>query len=108
MRRSVPVATALLLMVGLGGVVQPAVADHTDPRDQLAPTEGQVTEGLTRGAGEWEHLANFPGLANPALTGGGTDLEFFRTGNKRRIFGSFGTLGQDRGRQRRASGSSGW
>ncbi len=95
MRRSVSTAAVLLLVLGLAGVAAPAAADHTDPREPLAPTDGEVVDGLTRGAGTWRHLANFPGLANPGLTGGGTDLEFFRAGRDRDIWGSFGTLGQD-------------
>ena len=58
----------------------PALADHTEPREPKAPIDGVVVDGLTRGAGTWVHVANFPGAANPALTGGGTDLEFFRGG----------------------------
>ncbi len=90
------VTTALATSLALASVTGPAYADHTDPRTQLAPTQGQVVDGISRGDGVWEHLANFPGLANPALTGGGTDLEFFSVGNnKKRVFGAFGTLGQD-------------
>lgn len=95
MRRTVSVLASLALAVGLTGLSAPAVADHTDPREQLAPTDGPVVDGITRGDGTWEHLANFPGGANPSLTGGGTDLEFFRAGGARkRLYGSFGTLGQ--------------
>ena len=96
MRRTASILASLALAVGLTALSVPAVADHTDPREQQAPTEGVVVDGLTRGDGTWEHLANFPGASNPALTGGGTDLEFFRVGkNKKRTYGSFGTLGQD-------------
>jgi len=85
----------MALALGLTAVAVPAVADHTNPREQLAPTEGPVVDGIARGDGTWEHLANIPGAANPSLTGGGTDLEFFRAGGaKKRIYGSFGTLGQ--------------
>ncbi len=87
------VAGSTLLL--FGGLVPPAAADHTDPREPLAPTEGVVTDGIERGDGDWKHIANFPGLASEALTGGGTDLEFFTPQRSRDIFGSFGTLGQD-------------
>ena len=80
--RSVPLA-AFALVVGAGVVAAPAEADHTDPREPLAPVEGSIASGISRGAGTWQHLANFPGLANPALTGGGTDLEFFKTGKSK-------------------------
>ena len=93
-RRAAACGAALLLAMTVA-VAAPAVADHTDPREPLAPIDGVVVSGQTRGDGVWRHLANFPGLANPALTGGGTDLEFFRTGRSERLFGSFGTLGQD-------------
>jgi hypothetical protein len=72
-----------------------AVADHTDPRTPLAPTEGVTVTGITRGEGTWEHLANLPGGASPALTGGGTDLEFFTPAGSTDVYGAFGTLGQD-------------
>lgn len=93
-RRATACGAALLLAMTLAAAA-PAVADHTDPREALAPTDGVVVSGQTRGEGVWRHLASFPGLASPALTGGGTDLEFFRTGRSQRLFGSFGTLGQD-------------
>jgi hypothetical protein len=73
----------------------PAAADHTNPRTALAPTSGVPVTGITRGEGTWTHLANFPGLASPALTGGGTDLEFFTPAGSSDVFGAFGTLGQD-------------
>ncbi|MDQ3629599.1 MAG: hypothetical protein M3419_12470 [Actinomycetota bacterium] len=82
-------------LVLLGGLAAPAAADHTDPREPLAPTTGVVSEGIERGDGTWKHIANFPGLSSEALTGGGTDLEFFTPRRSRDIFGSFGTLGQD-------------
>ena len=95
MRRTVSVLASLALAVGLTALSVPAVADHTNPREQLAPTEGAVVDGISRGEGTWKHIANIPGAANPSLTGGGTDLEFFRAGGvKKRIYGSFGTLGQ--------------
>ena len=47
-------------------------------REPLAPTEGEVVAGLTRGDGTWQHLANFPGGGQPRAHRGGTDLEFFR------------------------------
>ena len=94
MNRSLVSAATLLLAVALAGVAAPASADHTNPREQLAPTEGAVVDGITRGDGTWEHLANFAGMSSPALTGGGTDMEFFRT-KRGSIWGAFGTLGQD-------------
>jgi hypothetical protein len=94
MVRVVPCIIALA-MAAVTTVAAPAVADHTDPREPLAPTDGTVVDGQTRGEGTWEHLANFPGLANPALTGGGTDLEFFSPKGTRDVWGAFGTLGQD-------------
>ena len=72
-----------------------AWADHTDPREPLAPTRGSTADGIERGDGSWTHIANFPGLANPALTGGGTDLEFFSPAGSTDVWGAFGTLGQD-------------
>ncbi|MGH3362800.1 MAG: hypothetical protein ACRDOM_10125 [Nocardioides sp.] len=95
MRRSVSAVATLFLVLGLSSVAAPATADHTDPREPLAPTDGAVEDGLTRGDGTWQHLANLPGMANPALTGGGTDLEFFTPAGSKDIWGSFGTLGQD-------------
>ena len=86
-----PTSFALLLLV----LAPPAAADHTNPRTPLAPTDGTPTTGLTRGEGTWVHLANFPGLASPALTGGGTDLEFFTPPGSTDVYGAFGTLGQD-------------
>ena len=72
-----------------------AAADHTNPRTPLAPTDGATATGITRGDGTWRHLANFPGLASNALTGGGTDLEFFTPAGTTDVYGAFGTLGQD-------------
>lgn len=76
-------------------VAPPALADHTNPGAPLAPTEGVTATGIVRGEGTWTHLKNFPGLASPALTGGGTDLEFFSPAGSRDVYGAFGTLGQD-------------
>jgi hypothetical protein len=73
----------------------PAAADHTNPRIPLAPTTGTTTTGIERGEGTWRHLANFPGGASNALTGGGTDLEFFTPPGSKDVYGAFGTLGQD-------------
>ena len=72
-----------------------AVADHTDPRTPLAPTDGVTATGIVRGEGTWQHVANFPGGASNALTGGGTDLEFFSPAGSSDVYGAFGTLGQD-------------
>ncbi|MGH3343900.1 MAG: LPXTG cell wall anchor domain-containing protein [Carbonactinosporaceae bacterium] len=88
---SIALATvALLLPLG-----PPAAADHTDPREPLAPTNGATTSGIARGDGTWQHVANFPGGASNALTGGGTDLEFFTPAGSMDVYGAFGTLGQD-------------
>jgi hypothetical protein len=73
----------------------PALADHTNPRTPLAPTTGAISQGVSRGEGTWQHLAHFQGGANPALTGGGTDLEFFTPPGTKDVYGAFGTLGQD-------------
>ena len=93
MRR--PALVATFLVIGLTGVAGPATADHTNPREPIASINGSTSPGITRGEGTWKHIANFPGLASPALTGGGTDLEFFRPGGGKALYGSFGTLGQD-------------
>lgn len=77
------------------GVASPAAADHTDPRTPLAPTDGATATGIVRGEGKWSHIANLPGGASNALTGGGTDLEFFTPMGSKDVFGAFGTLGQD-------------
>lgn len=95
MRRAISAAASCVLALGVIAAAAPAVADHTDPRRPLAPTEGLVTQGITRGDGAWEHIANFPGIASPALTGGGTDLEFFTPAGSSDVYGTFGTLGQD-------------
>jgi hypothetical protein len=73
----------------------PAAADHTNPRTPLAPTNGTISSGIVRGEGTWRHIANFPGGASNALTGGGTDLEFFTPAGSKDVYGAFGTLGQD-------------
>ncbi len=86
-------STSLITMVLAFG--PPAAADHTDPQPPLAPTDGTTASGIVRGEGTWQHIANFPGGASPALSGGGTDLEFFSPHGTRDIFGAFGTLGQD-------------
>jgi hypothetical protein len=72
-----------------------AAADHTNPRTPLAPTDGTTSTGIPRGTGAWQHIANFPGGASNALTGGGTDLEFFSPAGTTDVYGAFGTLGQD-------------
>lgn len=79
----------------LASVGAPASAHHTDPHTPLAPVNGTTAEGIERGDGDWTHLANFPGGASNALSGGGTDLEFFSPAGSSDIFGAFGTLGQD-------------
>ncbi len=86
--------TAVLVLLASAGAA-PAAADHTEPREPLAPIQGSLAQGITRGEGTWRHIASFPGHASPALTGGGTDLEFFRSRGGKRLYGAFGTLGQD-------------
>ena len=89
-RAYVVITTLFLFLLALA---PPASADHTNPRTPLAPTEGTTATGIVRGGGTWKHIANFPGGASNALTGGGTDLEFFNVGKQ--VYGAFGTLGQD-------------
>ena len=89
-RAYVVITTLFLFLLAL---VPPASADHTNPRTPLAPTAGSTETGIVRGGGTWKHIANFRGGASDALTGGGTDLEFFNVG--RQVYGAFGTLGQD-------------
>ena len=91
--RSWFVAGSLLTLLLV--LAPPAAADHTNPRTALAPTNGTMSTGIVRGEGTWQHLANVPGLASNALTGGGTDLEFFTPYGSTDIYGAFGTLGQD-------------
>ena len=86
---SLAAASAVLVLAS------PALADHTHPRTPLAPTTGTTDSGISRGEGTWRHIANFHGGANNALTGGGTDLEFFSPAGTSDIYGAFGTLGQD-------------
>ena len=93
MRRRI--IAALSVAVGLSIGAAPATAEHTDPRKPLASIDGSISPGISRGEGTWQHLANFRGGASPALTGGGTDLEFFTPGGGKALYGSFGTLGQD-------------
>ena len=91
-RRLAVLPAAVFVLASFGA---PAFAHHTDPHTPLAPTNGSTSEGIERGDGDWTHLANFPGGASNALTGGGTDLEFFSPAGSNDIFGAFGTLGQD-------------
>jgi hypothetical protein len=94
MRLSVWLIWASMVSVVL--VLAPsAAADHTNPRSPLAPTNGVTATGLVRGEGTWQHVANLPGGASNALTGGGTDLEFFTPAGTTDVYGAFGTLGQD-------------
>jgi hypothetical protein len=95
MRRLGSFSLTLLSILLIVALAPPAVADHTDPRTPLAPTDGEVVDGIVRGEGTWRHIANFPGGASNALTGGGTDLEFFVPTGTSDIYGAFGTLGQD-------------
>jgi hypothetical protein len=95
MRKLLACSVVFCLVVMLSALGSPAFADHTDPRTPLAPTDGPAIPGIERGEGTWEIIANFPGGASPALTGGGTDLEFFSPAGSSDIYGAFGTLGQD-------------
>jgi hypothetical protein len=91
--RSLPVIGSLVALVLM--LAPTAAADHTNPRTPLASTSGAPATGLVRGTGTWQHIANFQGGASNALTGGGTDLEFFSPAGTTDVFGAFGTLGQD-------------
>lgn len=74
-------ALALVLIIGTA-----ALADHTNPREELSPTaDPGTTQLLTRGEGTWEFIRNFP--PNP-----GTDLKFFKTRGV--LYAASGTLGQ--------------
>ena len=88
-----PVIGSLVVLVL--ALAPTAAADHTNPRTPLAPTNGATTTGLVRGEGTWQHVASFPGGASNALSGGGTDLEFFSPPGSADVYGAFGTLGQD-------------
>jgi hypothetical protein len=86
MRRRLSALLTLLLTGALMVLGAPVQADHTDPREPLAPTDGVDPPGFrTEGAGRWKFIRNFP--ANP-----GSDLEFFR--HKRQLYSATGTLGQ--------------
>jgi hypothetical protein len=91
--RSLPVIGSLVACLLV--LAPTAAADHTNPRTPLAATNGTPTTGLVRGEGTWRHLASFPGGASNALSGGGTDLEFFSPAGTSDVYGAFGTLGQD-------------
>src|SRR5687767_9348045 len=95
MRRLGSLSLTLVTVLFLVALASPAAADHTDPRTPLAPTQGSTATGIVRGEGTWQHIANFPGRASNALTGGGTDLEFFVPPGTSDVYGAFGTLGQD-------------
>jgi len=95
MRKLARWSATTALLASLLVVAPPAAADHTDPRTPLAPTDGVAATGLVRGEGTWRHIDNFPGGASNALTGGGTDLEFFTVAGSEDVYGAFGTLGQD-------------
>jgi len=91
--RSLPIIGSLVAIVLV--LAPAAAADHTNPRTPLAATNGKTATGFVRGEGTWRHIANFPGGASNALTGGGTDLEFFSPHGTNDVYGAFGTLGQD-------------
>lgn len=65
MRPLAAVAVVIVTAASLTALAPAAQADHTDPRQPLAPTYGAPVEGIARGEGVWEHVANFPGLAGP-------------------------------------------
>jgi hypothetical protein len=74
-------AMAFVMLIGTA-----ALADHTDPKTQLSPTDDPgTTQLLTAGEGTWEFIRNFP--PNP-----GTDLKFFK--KNKQTFVASGTLGQ--------------
>lgn len=67
------------------GMVMPAVADHTNPREPIGVTdEAPPPQALSSGEGTWEYIFGLP--PNP-----GTDIEIFKLA--RRLFISAGTLG---------------
>ena len=83
MRRSL--VTLLTLAMVVLGLVTPAAADHTEPREPIASAESvPPPESVVTGEGTWEYLFGLP--PNP-----GTDLEIFKL--KKRLFMSSGTLG---------------
>lgn len=85
MRRTISAFAGALVLVLIIGTA--ALADHTNPREELSPTNDPgTTQLLTRGEGTWEFIRNFP--PNP-----GTDLKFFKTKDGR-LFAAAGTLGQ--------------
>jgi hypothetical protein len=78
-----PFAAAMALVMVVGTA---AMADHTDPRTELSPTDDPgTTQLLTFGEGTWEFIRNFP--PNP-----GTDVKFFK--QRKSLFAAAGTLGQ--------------
>ncbi|HEX2024907.1 MAG TPA: hypothetical protein VHH92_00780, partial [Actinomycetota bacterium] len=80
------VALTTLVALPVAFVATPAQADHTNPNQPLAPTEGVPPPAFTtRGEGTWQFIDNFP--VNP-----GTDLEFFQAGGS--VYAASGTLGQ--------------
>ena len=84
--RALRTFAVIALMAGGTMLGPPALADHTDPNQPLAPTEGVPPASVTtHGEGTWQFIDNFP--ANP-----GTDLEFFQAAGE--IYLASGTLGQ--------------
>ncbi|HEU4480591.1 MAG TPA: hypothetical protein VFS18_01785 [Actinomycetota bacterium] len=84
MRRLFLVTGIVFLVSSL--LVPNALANHTNPREPLSPTDDPGTgQLLPSGEGTWELIRNFP--PNP-----GTDLKFFR--KKGRLYAISGTLGQ--------------
>ena len=78
--------TAVIAGAVLVGSALPAAAQHTNPREPQSPLEDPgSTQLLTKGAGTWKHIRNFP--PNP-----GTDIKFFR--KKGRLYAVSGSLGQ--------------
>lgn len=86
MRKLVTILSAFLIVLSLVAPNTVAWADHSNPREEQASTEGDpLGESETAGEGTWEFLQNFK--ANP-----GTDVKVFR--KKGQIYSSSGTLGQ--------------
>ncbi|MPZ89823.1 MAG: hypothetical protein GEU81_17585, partial [Nitriliruptorales bacterium] len=80
--RTLLVLTVIALVIPFGGT---AAADHTNPGEPLAPTDGAPATGITRGEGTWEHLRHFG--PTPA-----SDVTFFTKDGE--TYASNGTLGQ--------------
>lgn len=84
-RKTARTLLTLIVVALLLPLATPARADHTDPREPLAPAEGAPAEGITRGEGTWQHLRHF----GPSP---GSDVTFFASGGT--TYAANGTLGQ--------------